>query len=405
MGLADPRGCEYRVVEINGFGEIHGWVLPDDDGGPRYVIGFDGLLYVAASVGSRADLRADMAEPSTPLLELFLVPKLLDYHQVHPIMVAMLLRVGEGELAAQRWAAYEPTAIATTATPQGPFELFYWSFLFGASFLAQRNFADGDDQLALRHASMVKAALPLLTPKTHERNLLEDFESIQAHNDSLLQRLETTKQASTVSVTDDNPEQLLVAQGDAAVPTLLECLERDCGLSRYYRIVLSPIPYFEFRPVRRLALDLLIRLLDLPWHDVPIRTWRDLGTDGPARIRAHFGATRGRPPWAFWYSLFADWSTPPDDVVHAARLITTREASGDLRGEPLRGLRWPTVTNLFEDRIAQWVDSFGEFPCALAHAFHTWDPAVADPVLEREATLFMARGGESACVREFVSED
>jgi hypothetical protein len=62
-GMADPRGCEYREVEI-GDGEAartRGFVLPRREGeADRFVVGWDGVIYPAFSIGAAADLEKDI---------------------------------------------------------------------------------------------------------------------------------------------------------------------------------------------------------------------------------------------------------------------------------------------------------------------------------------------------------
>ena len=63
QGTADPRGCEYREVEVGDSGPIatHGFVLPAKPGeAKRFAVGWDGVVYPATSVGEAADLEADM---------------------------------------------------------------------------------------------------------------------------------------------------------------------------------------------------------------------------------------------------------------------------------------------------------------------------------------------------------
>lgn len=70
LSLADPRGCEYREIEVlasgwhgsmNRNGKIHGWVLPEKAGtAQRFAICWNGLIYPAVSVGAAADCREDM---------------------------------------------------------------------------------------------------------------------------------------------------------------------------------------------------------------------------------------------------------------------------------------------------------------------------------------------------------
>jgi hypothetical protein len=63
QGMADPRGCEYRAVEIRdpALVSTHGFVLPARPGeAGRFAVGWDGLVYPASSVGAPADLDADV---------------------------------------------------------------------------------------------------------------------------------------------------------------------------------------------------------------------------------------------------------------------------------------------------------------------------------------------------------
>ena len=72
QGLADPRGCEYRQIEVvvdtSGPGwqstvvKTHGWVLPAAGRqSQRFGVCWNGLVYPLVSVGKPADLRADAA--------------------------------------------------------------------------------------------------------------------------------------------------------------------------------------------------------------------------------------------------------------------------------------------------------------------------------------------------------
>ena len=68
--MADPRGCEYRQVEI-GYGSImkaHGFVLPERADTPgRFVVCWDGLVYPALTVGDPADLDRDINDLAADL--------------------------------------------------------------------------------------------------------------------------------------------------------------------------------------------------------------------------------------------------------------------------------------------------------------------------------------------------
>ncbi len=63
QGVYDPRGCEYRALEVGdgGLVKTHAFLLPARDGeAGRLAIGWDGLVRPVWSVGGPADLDAEM---------------------------------------------------------------------------------------------------------------------------------------------------------------------------------------------------------------------------------------------------------------------------------------------------------------------------------------------------------
>jgi hypothetical protein len=121
-GLADPRGCEYREIEI-GWNEphfatigherdlmkVHGWVLPET-GKQRYAIGWNGVIYQVASVGAPVDLRKEFSATSPggrfrgngngwPMSDSGSLRAESDL----PIKTAFLLRLGHADLAEKLW--------------------------------------------------------------------------------------------------------------------------------------------------------------------------------------------------------------------------------------------------------------------------------------------------------------
>src|SRR5262245_40822904 len=68
QGLADPRGLEYREIEIavgspwNGGGhsfKTHGWILPNDGKDGQFAVAWNGLVYPVMSIGHSANLHKD----------------------------------------------------------------------------------------------------------------------------------------------------------------------------------------------------------------------------------------------------------------------------------------------------------------------------------------------------------
>jgi hypothetical protein len=63
QGVADPRGCEYREVEVGDSAIIktRGFILPEQPGqAGRFVVTWDGVVYPALSVGGAADVDKDV---------------------------------------------------------------------------------------------------------------------------------------------------------------------------------------------------------------------------------------------------------------------------------------------------------------------------------------------------------
>lgn len=69
QGFPDPRGCEYREIEVTVSGvwdgkatsaKTYGWVLPKKSGTNQFAICWNGLIYPVAKVSAPADLHAEM---------------------------------------------------------------------------------------------------------------------------------------------------------------------------------------------------------------------------------------------------------------------------------------------------------------------------------------------------------
>ena len=135
-GVADPRGCEYRNVEIsaNFIMNAHGFVLPERADTPgRFVVCWDGLIYPALTVGEPADLDRDIkdlvahmkrtreAGPSNRSMQWVYWDfpgegqnpyGVAGVSNSSPIKICLLLRLGRADLAESLFAA------GTTWTPK-----------------------------------------------------------------------------------------------------------------------------------------------------------------------------------------------------------------------------------------------------------------------------------------------
>ena len=136
QGVADPRGCDYRQVEIARHAptKARGFVLPERADTPgRFVIGWDGLVYPALVVGEPADLVGDMkgiadamkrsreAQKSDPTRRRFAwdsswgFPRspqdpfdASGFDDNSPLKLCLLLRLGRADLAETLFAAATP---------------------------------------------------------------------------------------------------------------------------------------------------------------------------------------------------------------------------------------------------------------------------------------------------------
>ena len=188
QGLADPRGCEYREVEIasgNVAGgtrltKTHAWVLPaaSQPGGRRFAVAWNGLVYPLESVGEKADLRQDVLAlvgedekrdavwggaspvissnnccPATPNFNS------LSHQWRMSIKVAMLLRLGEGELARKVWDNFNgSTSAQPNEDDKDPYLLLAYEWTWALFDRALTAHVMGDDRLALLSA---RALVPI----------------------------------------------------------------------------------------------------------------------------------------------------------------------------------------------------------------------------------------------------
>ncbi len=190
QGLADPRGCDYRAIEI-GIGNVwhgdsgviktRGWVLPATAGAKtRFAVAWSGLVYPVVSIGVPADLAADVnvidkqARASRAAGDNMDDPGFTGFgtnneeSAVSPtsllaIKVCLLIRLGRADLAETIWAAgsrpRDPRFGAANRKANSDENKYNVSYVTLANDLAWNLFdravcADmrGDDALALADA-------------------------------------------------------------------------------------------------------------------------------------------------------------------------------------------------------------------------------------------------------------
>ncbi len=117
QGLADPRNCDYREIEVGtgsawygdgGLVRTHGWVLPGR-AKRRFAICWNGLVYPAVSIGANVDLDADVAMLITNGIVSWqsAVPESMSVsvNTLQGIRGCLLLRLGRADRAADFWRA------------------------------------------------------------------------------------------------------------------------------------------------------------------------------------------------------------------------------------------------------------------------------------------------------------
>jgi hypothetical protein len=191
QGLADPRGCEYREIEVGtgrilsgdgGIGKTRGWVLPGA-GNQQYAICWNGLVYPAVSVGDAADWRSDAraAVKKRKSLDMALPERLTVAHDTClRVKGCLLLRLGEPKLAIEMWAAVQvrnQDGFNPALTEVGQVKLsdadpyldlasdWAWG-LFERAVCAHMR---GDDGLALASSHLLSAARPQIEASAEQR--------------------------------------------------------------------------------------------------------------------------------------------------------------------------------------------------------------------------------------------
>lgn len=190
QGLADPRGCEYREVEVTvgsvmgGAGKIkvHAWVLPAaNNSTQRFAVGWNGLVYPTISVGPGADFRQDIIaavkadeamredwkrkRPDWPFYRFRSAGyegHYLSQESLLPLKASLLLRLGAVELADSVWATWTAGMRADVNNDsvhlKDPYMMLATDWVWALFDRAITAHMRGDDNLALLSA---RALVPI----------------------------------------------------------------------------------------------------------------------------------------------------------------------------------------------------------------------------------------------------
>jgi len=196
-GLADPRGCAYREIEVmvgsvwgvpGGPVKTHGWVLPARTDGKTWAIAWDGLVYPAISAGEDADLRADVSAIIAQQLASRAGAKSgassrisrrrapeehsVSYETATARKVALVLQIGEVSLASQLWDALElPGEIEKGGDPYVWLAVDWAWELFERAVTAHMR---GDTPVALASARLLTAAAPQIEAEAIRRGQIPE---------------------------------------------------------------------------------------------------------------------------------------------------------------------------------------------------------------------------------------
>lgn len=219
QGLADPRGCEYRDIEIaagncwsgdGGVVKIHAWVFPVEEGQKqRFAVCWNGLVYPVISVGAKADCRQDvkallktdreriderMSEYKRKLEEAakktaetgkehsVFKPTVRYNHAIAegsgashstilPMKAVLLLRQGHGDLAQELWLQW--FAGREDEAGKDPYPLLTRDWIWALFDRALCAHMRGDDRLALLGARILFEIEPKIWKDAQKR----EFES------------------------------------------------------------------------------------------------------------------------------------------------------------------------------------------------------------------------------------
>ncbi len=198
LGMADPRGCEYREFETvtgsvwgdTNYPKVHGWILPaSGPDEPRFAISWSGLVYPATRVGPKADLTADVQE-------LLRVEKTWsEYARTNRAVfwgawswspweggwisqtnlvaekILLLLRLGETDLAEKYWNGLREIRTADKNHTDDDSIVEEFAFVFAQTHFERAVCAHmrGDDRLALDDCRLLTRGWPALEEEATRR--------------------------------------------------------------------------------------------------------------------------------------------------------------------------------------------------------------------------------------------
>jgi hypothetical protein len=390
LGLADPRGCEYREVDLvfgdpwfgNGIPEtVHAWLLPDAYKGRRFAVAWNGLVYPVRRVGEPVSLPRDAAAMIHEGFELRAFQKVFtslesasaDYSRPSALKALLLWRLGENELAQKCWdanALIQPSYLEVVREWTGA--------LFQRAVGAHMR---GDDRLALVDAEMLTRIAPLIeaecarqkppSPSTfmgQPRPYLEFLSPVPALLQDTRRRLNRPETAvpargsleaqiadlenvdarqhsepGDVSLNEDPRVLALAKRGDAAVEPLLRVMETDDRLTRSVSFSRDFFPERHLVTVSEAARAAISEITHVyfPSYDEKADRMRT-NPEMVAIVRAYWEKNKNVPMAERWYRTLRDDKAPIPAWLEAANNIVLPEERRQRPGTLARGSNRPT---------------------------------------------------------------
>ena len=388
QGLADPRDCEYRQIEVtvgsvwggSSVCKIHGWVLPNKsaDQTQRFGIGWNGLVYALVSVGEPANIREDVLQfikqdenararykiehPDFPFFRVHNASSeaaSMSYETLLPLKASLLLRLGHTDLAEKVWSAWTTGTDADKKDPYLILSLEWAWALFDRAVTAHMR---GDDRLSLlsaRALAGIKTSFPFLKPLTQlladeERRVNEKadprtpaleedlrIKDPRVRVDTLIRRLDEVVafqhgQPGGVDLRESEIVKALIAQGDAAIEPLLNVIENDTRLTRSVSFSRAFHFHRHLIGVHEAAYAALVEILKTSnfafgseWET--LKQGLDERRAVAARIRRYLKEYGGLSLEERWYRILSNDDASADQWLEAAGFIIQRS---DYNGQP-----------------------------------------------------------------------
>lgn len=443
-GIPDPKGCQFvsaRVWQYDAFwgrkqlASIPGWLLP----GGHTILALDGLVFAVEKLNGGADLEKVVgALDQTPGSRV----------ELKAPAAAMLILAGQPDLAKTVYGELKATHGADPA-----FRVFD-AYLTSRFVRAMAEHAAGDDEGALADGVYLtdnRSAFTEEARRLAEKNspaprasatsdapfrYLDAVSSLVADSKRRIERgprplldlnaLDKVSKSRRIQLLIENLDEVgtsaqiipnfvlpnesnyleaLVAQGDAAVEPLLDVIGSDKRFARSISISRNWFPSRNLIPVSALAWTAFLQIVQVDsfgprQHPVQMED-----------LRKFWAQNKRLTPPQRWMRILADdsmgstaWEAAANRIVAPTSVtivgpVTIGSATKDapMKGEPLRKMRDPSVTDLMVKRAKQLQsmpdDSGGDWhyhsSLAMAMKVAKWQPAEALPVLQSTTRAVM----------------